>query len=565
MPTPRRTRIIIALLAAASLAAAAAPAPASAKSHDARLAARIDAIMRKAYPDDQPGAAILVARGGDVILRRGYGLADLEQRIPVAPDMVFRIGSLTKQFTAVAVMMLAEEGALALEDTIGDHLPDYPEPGRAVTIEQLLTHTSGIPSYTDQPRYLAMMREDCTVQDLIARFAHEPLEFAPGTRWSYSNSGYVLLGAIIESVAGRSWADVLAGRVFTAADLTDTYADDHERIVPRRVRGYDPDPREPGTWRNAAYLSMTQPYAAGGMLATVDDLARWDAALTSGRLIGRRSLERAWTDAVLADGRRTGYGYGWLVGEWLGSRVVHHGGGINGFRCEAIHCPDERVFVAVLTNRSGPPGPAVAAREAAALAMGKPWNPVEVAVDPDVLERYVGVYRIDERSTRTVTVEDGVLFTQRSGSAALRARPMSPTAFFYDGSLSHFTIELDPDGAVRGMTMRAMGARPAFAALTDEEPSVRQAISLDPQTLDRYLGRYELAPAFVLTVTREGDRLFAQATGQPRLAIRPETPQRFFVEGVDAELEFAFDQDGRSTGLTLLQAGQRIVARRLAD
>jgi len=164
-----------------------------------------------------------------------------------------------------------------------------------------------------------------------------------------------------------------------------------------------------------------------------------------------------------------------------------------------------------------------------------------------------------------VTFQDGVLYTQRSGSARLRARPMSPTEFFYDESMSNFTIELDSDGAVRGMTMRAMGAGPRFAALTDEDPLVRQAITLDPQTLDRYLGRYELAPAFILTVTREGERLHAQATGQSRLTIRPESPQRFFVEEVDAVLEFEFDQDGRTTGLTLLQAGQRIAARRLAD
>jgi len=528
------------------------------------LGQKLDTILRQAYPADGPGAAAIVLRDGQVLLREGYGLADLEFGLPIAPDMVFRIGSVTKQFTAVAILMLMEEGKLSLDDPIEAFLPDYPTHGLTITIEHLLTHTSGIQSYTAMPTFQDLQRQDYTVAEMIARFQDEPMAFPPGARWSYNNSGYFLLGAIIEQVTGQTWAEVLQERIFTPLGMTDTYADGHEDIIPRRVHGYEL--KDEGRWKNAGYLSMTQPYAAGAMLSTVDDLARWDAALNAGELLEPATLDRAWTDFPLNDGSSTGYGHGWTIGQWQGSRWISHGGGINGFLCEAVHCPDEQVFVAVLANSSGQgPGPGQIASKLATIAMGKPWEPKEVAVAPDILQRYVGVYRIDAQATRTVTLEDGVLFTQRSGASKLRARPMSATSFFYDDSFSHFTIDLDAQGMVLGMTMHRLGGGPEYARLTDEEPITREVAALDPSTIDRYLGRFELAPEFILTIAREGDQLLAQATGQPQLPIFPESDTRFFLTEVDAQIVFELEDGGRATGLTLHQAGRQLPARRLAD
>jgi len=270
--------------------------------------------------------------------------------------------------------MLVEEGKLALDARIETYLPDCPTHGLRITLEHLLAHTSGIRSYTELPDFFATERLDRSVSEMIALFSHEPMEFVPGFRWKYSNSGYFLLGAIIEAVTGQTWADFLQERIFTPLGMTGTFAADHERIIPRRVPGYAADPNR-GGWTNAAYLSMTQPYAAGAMLATVDDLARWDAALRSGKLVAPTSLARAWTPVALNDGSSSGYGYGWSVGAWQGSPVISHDGGINGFLSEVIHCPQEEVYVAILTNSAGGrPGPGAVARKAAALAMGKPWH-----------------------------------------------------------------------------------------------------------------------------------------------------------------------------------------------
>ena len=525
------------------------------------LSSAIDSILSSAFPAEGPGAAVIVTRDGKTMFRKGYGMADIEMGVRVEPDMVFRIGSVTKQFTAVAVMMLVEDGRLGLDDPITKFLPDYPTLGRTITIEHLLTHTSGIQSYTEQEQFIEMLRKDYTPQEMIDRFKNEPMAFDPGAKWRYNNSGYFLLGVIIEKASGMTWGDFLQKRIFDVVGMENTSVDDHSRIIAKRVEGYEPNPN--GGWVNASWLSMTQPYAAGALVSTVDDLAKWDAALYTGTLIKPESLRRAQTSFHLNDGSPVAYGYGWAVGEWQGSPVIEHGGGINGFVCDAIRLPEQKAYVAILTNRSGVPGTGEAAQRIAALIMGKPWEPRAVDVAPEILKRYEGVYRIDEETTRTVTFESGSLHTQRTGGVRTKVFPMSETEFFYEDSLAHIEIEIDDHGAPTGMTMYAMGGLPEAAVFTDEKPSVRTAIQLDPSKLDRYLGRYELVPGFVLDITRDGDQLWAQATNQPKFEIFPESETMFFLKVVDAQIEFALDAAGVATSITLHQGGQNLPGKKL--
>ena len=267
--------------------------------------------MKKSYLAGSPGAAVIAVRDGKVVYRKAVGMADLELDVPLSPDSVFRLGSVTKQFTAVAILMLAEEGKLALSDPITKFLPDYPTQGHVITVEHLLTHTSGIQSYTGMPGWMATkIQADMTLTELIDGFKKEPMEFAPGTRWSYDNSGYVLLGAIIEKASGTPYATFLQRRIFDPLGMTvddlRRQRGDHPAAGPRLL------PRRRGD-ANARYLSMTQPYAAGALVSTVDDLAAWDAALYTEKLVKQASLEKAWTPYVLADGKATKYGYGWSV------------------------------------------------------------------------------------------------------------------------------------------------------------------------------------------------------------------------------------------------------------
>ncbi|HLE68652.1 MAG TPA: serine hydrolase domain-containing protein, partial [Vicinamibacteria bacterium] len=359
-----------------------------------QVASDLDAIASSYYPATEPGAAVLVTKDGEVLLRKGYGLADLEQGIPIEPDMVFRIGSVTKQFTAAAILLLEEEGKLSVEDDLRKHLPDYPTSGRTITIAQLLTHTSGIRSYTDMPDFGKRMREDMSVEEIIALFRDEPLGFEPGEKYAYNNSGYVLLGAIIEKASGKTYEAYLREKIFGPLGMSQTYYGSSSRIIPKRAQGYDGVNAE---FENAEYLSMTLPYAAGSLLSTVDDLAKWDRGLYGTELLSQASLDKWWKPFSLADGESIHYGYGWSISTYEGHPVVGHGGGINGFTCYLLRMPEDQVFVTVLTNRNDEKTNAgVVARKLAAAAMGKPVTESTVALEPDALAKHAGLYRTSE-------------------------------------------------------------------------------------------------------------------------------------------------------------------------
>ncbi|MEM7244332.1 MAG: serine hydrolase [Acidobacteriota bacterium] len=527
------------------------------------LVRQMDGILQDNYPADGPGAAVLVVKNGRPLYRAARGMADLEQGIRLTPDMVFRLGSITKQFTAAAIMMLADEGKLRLDDPLTRFLPDYPMGEETITVEHLLTHTSGIKSYTEVPGWMSeKIIEDLTLDELIEGFQDLPKTFPPGDAWHYNNSGYVLLGAIIEKASGLGYAEFIDQRIFAPLKMTSSYYGDFRRIIPRRVSGYDGSRDD---LVNARYMSMSQPHAAGSLLSTVDDLARWNDALFDGRVVSHESLKKMTTEHSLDDGKGAGYGYGLIPGELRGRPMISHGGGIFGFSTHGLYLPEEDVYVAVLTNYRPEPSPAMVAHQLAALAIGDPYPPRRpVRVSEEVLARYVGVYRIDETTTRTVTLEDGALHTQRTGGRRLRTVPTSESTFFYPGSLTHFEFAFDASGSVTGMNMYQNGAvEPSPATLTDEEAVTPSSVDVSADLLGRYVGDYELAPGFNISVTREGGRLFTQATGQERFAMVARSETVFAPTDFDAELTFVVGDDGSVSEAVLRQGGQDMRIRRV--
>jgi CubicO group peptidase (beta-lactamase class C family) len=550
------------LLAVAVAVALVAPAHAKpqAETPSDPLARTLDAMLTGLYPKDVPGAAVVAVRDGHTVLRKAYGMADLERGVPLQPDMVFRIGSMTKQFTAVAILMLVEEGKVAVADPITRFLPDYPTGGRTITVEHLLTHTSGIKSYTDMDDFLANMRKDYTVKELIDHFESQPVEFEPGEKYQYDNSGYFLLGAILEKASGMGYEAFLKKRIFDVVGMPRTSLDDTSRIIPGRAPGYS---KTGDTWKNADWISMTQPYSAGALVSTVDDLAKWDAALYTGTLLRPETLQRAFTPHRLKDGKPIDYGYGWQSGTWEGFTVIQHGGGINGFVSMGVRVPERKVYVAVLSNRTAEPFPFPVAQRIASYLLDKPWDPKRVAVPETALRDYAGVYRVDEKRTVTLSVDGGRLFTQPSGGQKTEALPLSESEFFYDGSMDRLRFERDAGGKVAGLVRQGFGSAPERCPRTADAPVERREVRLSPEQLDRCAGRYELVPGFVLEVTREGDRLFSQATGQPRVEIFAESETEFFLKAVDAQLSFDLEGTGPAKGLVLHQGGHDHAARRL--
>jgi CubicO group peptidase (beta-lactamase class C family) len=527
------------------------------------LAKKFDAVMSKVYKPDEPGAAVIVRKDGKTVFRKGYGLADLELGVAVAPDMIFRLGSITKQFTAVSVLVLAQEGKLGLRDEITKFLPDYPTQGRKITVEHLLTHTSGILSYTDIPEWLPLWRKDMTVKELVDLFKDKPMQFEPGASWAYNNSGYVLLGAIIEKVSGRTYADFVQERIFKPLGLKGSSYDDTERVVPRRVRGYQ---KGDGGFVNAPYLSMSQPYAAGSLMSTVDDLAVWNDAVFSGRLVRKEWLDRAFTPFALAGGESSGYGYGWFIGDFAGHRSIEHGGGINGFTSYELTLPEDKVFVAILTN-SAVEGrnPEPRAVEIAWLALGlaEPERQA-VTVAAGDLDAIAGVYANERKQEYYLSREGAKLLAQRQGASKNELYPASPTEFFLKDNPARFEFVKDAAGRVTGLRVRSrIGPVQVFAKTGKPLPSPRQEVEVDPKLYDRLAGDYELAPNFIISIIRRGDKLISQVTGQSEVEIFPESELRFFLKVVDAQVDFVVDASGLVTGLVLHQGGRDLPARKI--
>jgi D-alanyl-D-alanine carboxypeptidase len=523
--------------------------------------AHLDEVASRYFKADEPGAVVLVMRDGIPLLRKAYGLGDLEQSVPMRADAVFEIGSITKQFTAVAILQLVEEGKIHLSDDITRFLPDYPTHGKTITIAHLLTHTSGIQDYSEMPTFLSSRRQDVTPQELVDRFKNQPMDFDPGTRWKYDNSGYILLGEILEKVSGEPYAGYVRKHLLSPAGLMHTTYGDAATIIPNRVRGYE---KEGDHYVNAGYLSLTWTYAAGALLSTVDDLARWMAAVTAGRLLSAALLQRAWTSSTLPDGSKTGYGYGWQVGTEFGIRYVQHGGQTIGFTSSEVWMPESKIFVAVLSNvGSGGVDTDFVANQLASYAAGKPYPPVAVVMPKGELEQYAGVYQIDGKNTRTISVENGQLYSQHSGGAKLRIVPSARDAFFFDRSLTTMRFERDASGKISAMVMDPVFFPSTTAIRIGGAPAAPTEIVIDPAKLGRYAGRYEIAPGFVLTISRRGDALWAQATGQEAAQIYPRSESVWFLKMADAQLTFSFGADGSADALTLHQSGKDVHARKL--
>ncbi len=338
-----------------------------------------------------PSVAIAMVRGRDTITMRAWGMADIEQDVRATPHSVYRIGSVTKQFTSSGVMQLVEQGKVKLGDSIATYLPNLPVAWHAVTVRQLLNHTSGIPSYTGiGPSWVRRWGEEMNPDTLVALTANLPMWFAPGTKWQYDNSGYVVLGMLIEKITGRSWGTDISERLLKPLGLNETYNCVATPIIPHRARGYEPD----GTsWVNTPYLAMSQPYAAGAMCSTVADLAKWNRALHTGRVVSAASYALMTTPEGAA--AKSHYGFGIGLDTVAGRSMIVHGGGINGFITGNAWIPSAELSITVLANSGSAPSDDLV-KQLARAALGAPLlqPPKVMPLAAKDRSRYVGVYTL---------------------------------------------------------------------------------------------------------------------------------------------------------------------------
>ena len=429
----------------------------------------IDSYVTKEMAREQiPGLEVGIYSRGKILLAKGYGLADVELNVPVKPETVFQSGSVGKQFVSAAVMMLVQQGKVGLDDSIVKYFPDAPASWKPILIKNLLSHTSGLAEYESGdrigPKGAFYLRLDFTEDELVKKIEALPIDFAPGDKWAYRNTNSVLLGIMIHQLTGMFYGDYLQQQIFKPWYMTSTRIISDRDIIPNRASGYEMQGRK---LKNQDWVSPTFNSTADGTLYfNVLDLAKWDEALYGTSLLPQSSLDRIWTVFPLNDGSSNpaNYGFAWEISTVHGHKLIEHGGAWQGFTCDIRRYVNDSLTVVVLTNLAG-------------------------------------------------------------------ANP---------GAIAEKVAEL---------------ADPALA------PPQHKEVAIDPKLLDGYVGKYQLEPDFILTVTREGNNLYTQATGQQKVQVFPEGDKDFFLKVVDAQITFVTDAQGHATGIILHQGGDHPAKR----
>ncbi|WP_459211829.1 serine hydrolase domain-containing protein [Aquimarina rhabdastrellae] len=410
-----------------------------------QLEHKIDSLLHSNFSTTAPGVAILVAKKGEIIYNKAIGMSDLELDISLAPKHVFKIGSITKQFTAVSILMLQEQQKLNVIDVITKYLPDYPIQDKNITIHQLLTHTSGIKNYT-RLNMDSIQHKDLSPLALIDFFKNEPTNFDPGQRYSYSNSGYVILGYIIEKVSGQSYEDFIEEHIFKKLGMSNSYYTNNYEIIKNKTKGYLK--RDKNTYIHPPHFSHTIPYAAGSLLSTVEDLYTWQKAITNHTLLSPSSTQQAFTNYTTTTGTPIHYGYGWHINEINGSTTIEHSGGIFGFISNAIYLPQEDVYVAMLSNCSCNLPITTTSTQIAALAINKPFPELKntVKLTNKELQKWVGTYTFTDGTIRIISREGNQLYSQLKGKDKLAIYPISKNTFIFKELLYTIIFKKDKKG-----------------------------------------------------------------------------------------------------------------------
>ena len=515
-------------------------------------------LNEQGFDNESPGLSLLVAKDGKTIYKVGLGMADLENNIKTKSNHVFEIGSITKQFTSVSILMLEEQGKLSVNDEITKYIEDYPTQGKTITIHHLLNHTSGIKSYTNMANFMTHARTDMTPTELIDKFKNEPMEFDPGTQFNYNNSGYILLGHIIEVVSGQSYAEFIKANIFDKLDMTSSYYGSMTQLIPNRARGYS----DSGSgYKNANYLSLTLPYAAGSIMSTTEDLLKWQNAISANTLISKSSLEKATNGSKLNNDEDIPYGYGWNKGNMRGSRTYEHNGGIFGYSTNGIFLPEENMYIIGLTNCDCGNVGAITSN-VAAIALGKPFPKKEdaIALNKVQLTKWIGAYEFDEGVIRHITLKDNQLFSQREGSINLEIYAMTETNFIFDGGNTSYEFYIENG---KHMTKFTSSGNTIIGHSVDKAPPAkRKEITLPAEVLSQYIGTYEIQAGFNIEISVRDNKIYGLVTGQGEVELFAEEKDKFYLKVVAADFHFKRNADDAIDSLVLIQGGQEMPGKK---
>ncbi len=549
--------------------------------------ANIDEVMTLANKYRLFNGSVLVAENGKVIYKKGLGLANMEWNIPNTPETRFRLGSITKQFTATLILQLVEQGKIKLDGKLSDYLPDYrKDVGEKVTVHQLLSHTSGIPSYTGLPGFFNnVSRNPYSVDEFVKKYASNDLEFEPGSKFSYNNSGYFLLGAIIEKVTGKPYEQVLKEKIFEPLGMKNTGYDHHATLIQKRASGYE---KTADGYVNAAYLDMSLPYAAGSLYSTVEDLYLWDQALYTERVLSTQSKDLMYKPNL------ENYAYGWAITKAkLGTETVPqigHNGGINGFNTLILRFPVQKNLIVLLDNTSQGGSLDRLSKALTNILYDQPYDlpklPLAAVLRKTIEEKGIeaGVAQYRDLKTKQGSVYD---FSEpelnQLGYQLLQAKKLKdaveifklnveayPQGFnTYDSLAEAYMASGNNELAIQNyrksleLNPQNQGAVTMLKRLENPSPAVAAGATVDQKIYDTYVGEYEIAPTFKMAVFKEGDKLMTQATNQPAFELYPESADNFFLRVVEAKVTFTRDDKGQVTGLVIHQGGRDVPGKKI--
>ena len=368
-----------------------------------KIVGRIDSYLKEEFPGNEPGAVVLIAQNAKILYRNAFGLADMAANRKIEEGMVFQIASMTKQFTAVSILQLAEKNKLSLKDTIQQYIPEFPVKRYPITIEQLLSQTAGVPEYfdIDENEYHLLTREH-TPEQVIDYFKDRPLEFEPGTKFRYSNSNYFLLGLIIERASGKTYGDYLEENIFTPAGMSNSsYWYKPGSIAENIPKGYM---KTQGNYTLSTPVGRSVLFSSGGLVSTIDDLLYWNSALATDKLLNEKSRERLVYHNKLSDGRYSGYAFGFSVKDLQGSPTIQHGGNLYGFTSSGLFLPKENIYIAILSN-TGFKSTEEMANYLGSELIGKPLAPPKrVVLSTEELKLYTGTYELVNGGSRKMNI-----------------------------------------------------------------------------------------------------------------------------------------------------------------
>jgi CubicO group peptidase (beta-lactamase class C family) len=429
---------------------------------------KIDAVVSSTYSSKEPGISVLVAKDRKAIYSKAFGKSNLELNTPLETNSVFQIGSITKQFTAISILMLEEQGKLSVEDKIGKYISEYAEIGKDITIHHLLNHTSGIKNRTPVGDKGFISKTNMSPTELIAYFKDEPLEFKPGERFKYSNAGYILLGRIIEIVSGQPYSDFIEQNIFDKIGMKNSSCGDMKQVIPNLTKGYI---IEQNDFVKSDYINLSLAYSAGAILSTTEDLLKWQNALLSNTLLKASSIKQAMTPTLLNSGKRVPYGYGFRFSKLGNSPVIAHTGSTKGFTSIALFLPKEKLYITALTNCNCKNVNNVA-KQVAELFVNLPDNKItevennqperkSIDVPSEILSDYTGTYEVKPNVNLTIGLDNTNQLYLLAPGQTKKVELFAETQnhFFVKIVDAEITFNTNEKGKVISLTMNQSGRK----------------------------------------------------------------------------------------------------------